>query len=268
MHSYHDKSCAPTWDLLPDAVHSSHDMSHALIWDLRLGAGGHGGGHRGAAAQRAARRGLQVAVPQIRAAGAQAGRGAWSGGGGSWGRRCGARAYVRLLLQGFVFLICAWLLERKLGEVPGGGEGVASKMHLCHTDSGLNNGMSTILHDSRVRPQGRSGKVVGLLPAVRCQCSQGCLCLCPPDLTHCLKPAPACRPPCAPQIDRARAIFVHASSLANPRVDHLFWLEWKQFEVAHGNEDTFREMLRIQRWVPPFVLCALRALLMGLLLWL
>eukprot|EP00983_Pelagomonas_calceolata_P124918 1161160-Pelagomonas_calceolata.AAC.4 len=48
-------------------------------------------------------------------------------------------------------------------------------------------------------------------------------------------------------IDRARAIFVHASTLANPRVDHKFWLDWKQFEVAHGNEDTFREMLRIQR---------------------
>eukprot|EP00200_Dunaliella_tertiolecta_P010820 CAMPEP_0202386768 /NCGR_PEP_ID=MMETSP1127-20130417/68372_1 /ASSEMBLY_ACC=CAM_ASM_000462 /TAXON_ID=3047 /ORGANISM="Dunaliella tertiolecta, Strain CCMP1320" /LENGTH=927 /DNA_ID=CAMNT_0048987473 /DNA_START=101 /DNA_END=2884 /DNA_ORIENTATION=- len=51
------------------------------------------------------------------------------------------------------------------------------------------------------------------------------------------------------EIDRARAIFVHASTLANPRVDHKFWLDWKQFEVAHGNEDTFREMLRIQRSV-------------------
>ncbi|KAF5830373.1 protein prenylyltransferase [Dunaliella salina] len=51
------------------------------------------------------------------------------------------------------------------------------------------------------------------------------------------------------KIDRARAIFVHASTLANPRVDHKFWLDWKQFEVAHGNEDTFREMLRIQRSV-------------------
>ena len=50
------------------------------------------------------------------------------------------------------------------------------------------------------------------------------------------------------EVDRARAIFVHASTLANPRHERLFWTEWKQFEVAHGNEDTFREMLRIQRW--------------------
>lgn len=49
------------------------------------------------------------------------------------------------------------------------------------------------------------------------------------------------------EIDRARAIFVHVSSLCDPRRDKAFWAEWKQFEVAHGNEDTFREMLRIQR---------------------
>lgn len=38
--------------------------------------------------------------------------------------------------------------------------------------------------------------------------------------------------------------------MANPRVDRKFWAEWKGFEVAHGNEDTFREMLRIQRCGP------------------
>jgi len=51
------------------------------------------------------------------------------------------------------------------------------------------------------------------------------------------------------EIDRARAIFIHASALCDPRRDKTFWSEWKQFEVAHGNEDTFREMLRIQRSV-------------------
>ncbi|KAK9815714.1 hypothetical protein WJX72_008451 [[Myrmecia] bisecta] len=51
------------------------------------------------------------------------------------------------------------------------------------------------------------------------------------------------------EIDRARAIYVHASSLADPRVDRTFWSEWNAFEVAHGNEDTFREMLRIKRSV-------------------
>ncbi|GAB4814261.1 hypothetical protein N2152v2_001307 [Parachlorella kessleri] len=51
------------------------------------------------------------------------------------------------------------------------------------------------------------------------------------------------------EVDRARAIYVHASSLADPRVDRDFWDEWNQFEVRHGNEDTFREMLRIKRSV-------------------
>jgi hypothetical protein len=50
------------------------------------------------------------------------------------------------------------------------------------------------------------------------------------------------------QIDRARAIFVHASSTANPATAAPFWEAWKSFEVRHGNEDTFREMLRIKRW--------------------
>ena len=42
------------------------------------------------------------------------------------------------------------------------------------------------------------------------------------------------------EIDRARAILVHASSLADPRGDPGFWKDWNDFEVAHGNEDTFR----------------------------
>lgn len=42
------------------------------------------------------------------------------------------------------------------------------------------------------------------------------------------------------EIDRARAIFIHASSLADPRTDVLFWKQWNDFEVAHGNEDTYR----------------------------
>lgn len=51
------------------------------------------------------------------------------------------------------------------------------------------------------------------------------------------------------EIDRARGIYVHGSSLADPRTDRDFWEEWNQFEVRHGNEDTFREMLRIKRSV-------------------
>ena len=42
------------------------------------------------------------------------------------------------------------------------------------------------------------------------------------------------------EIDRARAIYVHASSLADPCTDPGFWADWNDFEVKHGNEDTFR----------------------------
>ena len=51
------------------------------------------------------------------------------------------------------------------------------------------------------------------------------------------------------EVDRARAIYVHAASLSDPRTDSAFWMEWNDFEVQFGNEDTFREMLRIKRSV-------------------
>ncbi|KAJ9136229.1 hypothetical protein P3X46_033326 [Hevea brasiliensis] len=51
------------------------------------------------------------------------------------------------------------------------------------------------------------------------------------------------------EIDRARGIYVFASQFADPRSDADFWNEWHEFEVQHGNEDTFREMLRIKRSV-------------------
>ncbi|PKA56207.1 hypothetical protein AXF42_Ash011136 [Apostasia shenzhenica] len=51
------------------------------------------------------------------------------------------------------------------------------------------------------------------------------------------------------EIDRARAIYVFASQFADPHYDPDFWNKWNDFEVQHGNEDTFREMLRIKRSV-------------------
>ncbi|KAI0391807.1 TPR-like protein [Xylariaceae sp. FL0594] len=51
------------------------------------------------------------------------------------------------------------------------------------------------------------------------------------------------------EIDRARAIFGHASQFCDPRTDPGFWQRWEQFEVQHGNEDTYKEMLRIKRSV-------------------
>ncbi|QDZ20836.1 pre-mRNA-splicing factor SYF1 [Chloropicon primus] len=58
------------------------------------------------------------------------------------------------------------------------------------------------------------------------------------------------------EIDRARAILRHGSQLANPKERGSggagYWEEWNKFEVSHGNEDTFREMLRVKRSVAAF----------------
>lgn len=51
------------------------------------------------------------------------------------------------------------------------------------------------------------------------------------------------------EIDRARAIYAHASQFCDPRVNPNFWAEWYNFELETGSEDTFREMLRIKRSV-------------------
>jgi len=57
------------------------------------------------------------------------------------------------------------------------------------------------------------------------------------------------------EIDRARAIYAHASQFCDPRVNPKFWAEWNSFEIETGSEDTFREMLRsvyidrIENWM-------------------
>lgn len=51
------------------------------------------------------------------------------------------------------------------------------------------------------------------------------------------------------EIDRARAIYAHASQFSDPRISPTFWEKWEKFEIQHGNEDTFKEMLRIKRSV-------------------
>ncbi|KAL5490220.1 SYF1 [Sanghuangporus weigelae] len=51
------------------------------------------------------------------------------------------------------------------------------------------------------------------------------------------------------EIDRARAIYAHASQFCDPRILPEFWKEWYNFEIDTGSEDTFREMLRIKRSV-------------------
>nr|XP_043636004.1 pre-mRNA-splicing factor SYF1-like [Erigeron canadensis] len=49
------------------------------------------------------------------------------------------------------------------------------------------------------------------------------------------------------EIYRAREIYVQSSCLAHS--DGIFWKKWHDFEVQHGNEDTYRDMLRIKRSV-------------------
>ena len=51
------------------------------------------------------------------------------------------------------------------------------------------------------------------------------------------------------EIDRARAIYSHCSQMCDPRSGQKFWKTWNDFELRHGNEDTFREMLRVKRSV-------------------
>jgi len=51
------------------------------------------------------------------------------------------------------------------------------------------------------------------------------------------------------EVDRSRGIYVHASQFCDPRKEEEFWKVWRGFEVQHGNEDTFRDMLRIKRSV-------------------
>ncbi|KAG7350343.1 tetratricopeptide repeat protein [Nitzschia inconspicua] len=51
------------------------------------------------------------------------------------------------------------------------------------------------------------------------------------------------------EIDRARAVLTYGAQMADPRRNDEYWNTWKEFEIAHGNEETFREMLRVKRSV-------------------
>ncbi|KAK9243469.1 hypothetical protein V1506DRAFT_544291 [Lipomyces tetrasporus] len=51
------------------------------------------------------------------------------------------------------------------------------------------------------------------------------------------------------EIDRARAVWVHGSQFADPRIHPRYWEKWHEFEVLNGSEETFKEMLRIKRSV-------------------
>mmetsp|Transcript_13408 Transcript_13408/g.29677 ORF Transcript_13408/g.29677 Transcript_13408/m.29677 type:complete len:1117 (+) Transcript_13408:245-3595(+) len=51
------------------------------------------------------------------------------------------------------------------------------------------------------------------------------------------------------EVERARAALTYGAQLADPRRYPEYWAKWHDFEVQNGNEETFREMLRIKRSV-------------------
>lgn len=51
------------------------------------------------------------------------------------------------------------------------------------------------------------------------------------------------------EIERARALFGYASQFNDPELDTAFWDKWDNFEIEYGNEDHYKEMLRIKRSV-------------------
>ena len=53
------------------------------------------------------------------------------------------------------------------------------------------------------------------------------------------------------EVDRARALYTYVSQWADARETRgmRVWREWEVFEVEHGNEETYREMLRVKRSV-------------------
>ena len=51
------------------------------------------------------------------------------------------------------------------------------------------------------------------------------------------------------EIERARAILTYGAQMADPRRFPEYWKHWNDFEIANGNEESFREMLRVKRSV-------------------
>lgn len=53
------------------------------------------------------------------------------------------------------------------------------------------------------------------------------------------------------EFERARAVFNYVAQFTDPRSKEgeTFWSDWHNFEVRNGNEDTFKEMLRVKRAV-------------------
>ena len=53
------------------------------------------------------------------------------------------------------------------------------------------------------------------------------------------------------EIERGRRLFHHAAQFANPKNSDLayMWDKWRDFELEHGNEETYKDMKRVRRSV-------------------
>lgn len=51
------------------------------------------------------------------------------------------------------------------------------------------------------------------------------------------------------EVDRARALYAYGSQFSDPRTSPSYWEKWHEFELQYGNEDTYKEMLRVKRSV-------------------
>ncbi|EUD66070.1 hypothetical protein C922_03540 [Plasmodium inui San Antonio 1] len=51
------------------------------------------------------------------------------------------------------------------------------------------------------------------------------------------------------EYDRVRALYIYTAQFTNPSVHMSFYQDWREFEALHGNEHTFRDMIRIKRSV-------------------
>eukprot|EP00475_Leptophrys_vorax_P005248 TRINITY_DN13184_c0_g1_i2.p1 TRINITY_DN13184_c0_g1~~TRINITY_DN13184_c0_g1_i2.p1 ORF type:complete len:259 (-),score=89.54 TRINITY_DN13184_c0_g1_i2:51-827(-) len=51
------------------------------------------------------------------------------------------------------------------------------------------------------------------------------------------------------EVERARAVYTYAAQFCNPKREIVFWQTWQDFETNYGNEDSFRDMLRLKRSV-------------------
>jgi pre-mRNA-splicing factor SYF1 len=51
------------------------------------------------------------------------------------------------------------------------------------------------------------------------------------------------------EIDRARAIYQYGSQFADPKRFASYWQKWRDFEAQHGSEETFRDLIKVQKSV-------------------